>query len=687
MIASKVSGPAVAVALLIAVPSLFRLVWQTNTPLNIWWQAGHDDGLFMRLAASISSGRWLGPYDQFTLMKGPGYPLFLALSAASGLPVTAMHAFLAIAAILAVAWAIGRVSGSRPVAIAAFLLLIFLPVSFDQQRIVREQIYWAQTLLFFSTFAVVMLAPPARTAPRLWLAATSGAILGWTWLTREEGVWLIPGIAIVLAGKALQCRLDKRPLRPTVIGAATVAAGFAVVYLSFLTANAIYYGRFIGVDIKEGNFTAAVSALESIDDGGAPTPYVPVSDGAIRLAAEVSPSFRPLAEALEPEGRLKGWRVPGCAVYSWTCGKLAGGWFLWALRDAGAGNGLYASPAIASREFGKVADEIRQACDRSRLRCRPRLIDLVPPIAPEQWWKIPGVTVQAIHLMSLVSVPWIGEPQLGDATLTGDTATFNAAWRFLNFPRAVAPMAETESGIIAGWFYNKADSSEWPALRVDGEATDIAASVVKRIASPDLVTAFHDPGATLNRFQVTYNCKSNCKLSATFSNGREMAAALSPGRTAYAAEGERTLFIDSVVPQQQQHPLAGPARNAAARAVTIAAFRIYHFLFPAVLGVGLLCYVLAMIGAARKRQCTPALILATAAWALVLTRCVLMALIDSTSFPAIQMGYLAPAAYLAGVAAMLSFCAITSQDLLSVAATKEDQVALHPQQPRFIKSE
>jgi putative ABC transport system substrate-binding protein len=131
MMAAKVSRRAVAVALLIVVPSLLRLVWQTNTPLNIWWNASHDDGLFMRLAANISSGRWLGPYDHFTLMKGPGYPLFLALSAASGLPVTAMHAFLAIAAILGAAWAIGRVSGSRVLAISAFLLLIFLPVSFD----------------------------------------------------------------------------------------------------------------------------------------------------------------------------------------------------------------------------------------------------------------------------------------------------------------------------------------------------------------------------------------------------------------------------------------------------------------------------------------------------------------------------------------------------------------------------
>jgi hypothetical protein len=108
----------------------------------------------------------------------------------------------------------------------------------------------------------------------------------------------------------------------------------------------------------------------------------------------------------------------------------------------------------------------------------------------------------------------------------------------------------------------------------------------------------------------------------------------------------------------QQHPSAGSnLRNAAARAVTSAAFRIYHVLFPVVLGLGLLCYISATIRAVRTRQCAPALILATAAWALMQSRCVLIALIDTISFPAINMVYLLPAAYLAGAAAVLSFCA------------------------------
>ncbi len=42
--------------------------------------APHDDTLFVGLALSILQGNWLGDYNQFTLMKGSGYPLFIAFS-------------------------------------------------------------------------------------------------------------------------------------------------------------------------------------------------------------------------------------------------------------------------------------------------------------------------------------------------------------------------------------------------------------------------------------------------------------------------------------------------------------------------------------------------------------------------------------------------------------------------------
>ena len=48
-------------------------------------QLMHDDLLFMTQAASIYAGDWLGDFWQLTLAKGPVYPIFVALSAASGL--------------------------------------------------------------------------------------------------------------------------------------------------------------------------------------------------------------------------------------------------------------------------------------------------------------------------------------------------------------------------------------------------------------------------------------------------------------------------------------------------------------------------------------------------------------------------------------------------------------------------
>src|SRR5438552_8618316 len=40
--------------------------------------ASFDDRLYVAMAEQILKGHWLGPYSQFTLMKGPMYSLFIA---------------------------------------------------------------------------------------------------------------------------------------------------------------------------------------------------------------------------------------------------------------------------------------------------------------------------------------------------------------------------------------------------------------------------------------------------------------------------------------------------------------------------------------------------------------------------------------------------------------------------------
>lgn len=604
----------------------------------------------MRLAAQILSGQWLGRFDQYTLAKGPGYPLFIAISAASGLPLSLNQALFSILSIIVSTWTVHRITGSYVAAITSFLILIFLPASFDPtwQRVVRDQIYWGQALLFFSIFAVAILAPPIRSSHRLGIAAVAGVILSWTWLTREEGVWLIPGIAVILAGRTIQCRLERWPLRQGLATTVVVGAGFAALHLTFLTANYFVYGSFASIDIKEKNFTAALAALQSIENGGR-IAYVPVSDQALRAAAEASPAFRPLATALREGGPLTGYRAPGCPLYPQSCGQFAGGWFIWAFRDAAALNGFYASPTVASDEFGKISSELEQACNSKQLQCRRSIVDLVPAMSFEQWRSLPARLIQALRTMSLVIVPYV---ELAQPYKDPDVATLNQFWQILNYPKIVPP--EAVDAITSGWFHNKS-ISEWPTIiRVLRNDNSDATFFVRRIASPDLVNAFSDPNAQLNRFNIVHGCPFDCKIVAEFSDGTNIEISPPAGAPGHRIQGLRTLNVDFSVARSHSSAAGPDKRVETARRISNTAFSIYNVLFPAFLGIGLLCYIATLVSAAMRRHLTSAAILASAAWALVIGRICLIALVDASSFPSINMEYLIPATYLAVIAAITS---------------------------------
>ena len=184
-----------ALLVILFAAAVIRFVIVLNLPILFIANAGHDDGLYMRLATTLASGNWLGEFSQFTLMKGPGYPIFLAVTSLSGLPASATHALFQIAAIAVTAWAAYRLTASRATAALMFLTLIFYPVGFmpELQRVFRDQIYWAQTLLIFTLFTILFFTPPRGRSAAIFVAGLAGLILGWAWLTREEGDWFIPG--------------------------------------------------------------------------------------------------------------------------------------------------------------------------------------------------------------------------------------------------------------------------------------------------------------------------------------------------------------------------------------------------------------------------------------------------------------------------------------------------------------
>ena len=135
--------------------SLVYVVVRVHTPLTLYPGAPHDDGLYMSLGRSLAEGHWLGPYNQFTLMKGPGYPAFLAVANWLGLSVSLAHAlFYCAASVFFVAIAHRFVKSYLISGLFLALLLgQLLPTTVYIDRILREQITGSQFLFLFAAAA------------------------------------------------------------------------------------------------------------------------------------------------------------------------------------------------------------------------------------------------------------------------------------------------------------------------------------------------------------------------------------------------------------------------------------------------------------------------------------------------------------------------------------------------------
>ena len=80
------------------VVSLAYVILSVHLPVGVLADARFDDAWFFGRAHDLAAGRWLGSYSQVTLMKGPGYPVFLALCYGIGVSAILVQALLNVAA-------------------------------------------------------------------------------------------------------------------------------------------------------------------------------------------------------------------------------------------------------------------------------------------------------------------------------------------------------------------------------------------------------------------------------------------------------------------------------------------------------------------------------------------------------------------------------------------------------------
>jgi len=168
--------------------------------------------------------------------KGWGYPAVVAALSALGLDPFRAGQILALLSAVLAGWLLYRMHRSflgPGVALTSLLLLLTNPTFLANT-------YEVGTDMFF--FAVVLgsLALLLRSgSPGTWAILVSGALGGWAFATRYNGLFLWPGALLLF----LVLQTPAGPLPARVRRAAMWTAGFALAALPWLVVNAVHTGN------------------------------------------------------------------------------------------------------------------------------------------------------------------------------------------------------------------------------------------------------------------------------------------------------------------------------------------------------------------------------------------------------------------------------------------------------------
>lgn len=619
--------------LLAAVSAAVFVGLVSRLPVEVLAGAGYDDAWFWLRAQSIADGHWMGDYDKMTLMKGMGYSLFLAAGHALGLSVMTAQALLYALACLLLGSAVQRISGRPWLALLLLLAVQWHPAALSWSRVIRDNIAAAQVLLLLAALLHFLCA--LRAGRRGWgWAVLCGWTLGWLWLTREDGIWVVPGLMLPTLGFAWQIRGDARRRRALAIGALAGLTAFVVPPGLVATTNLAKYGVFVTNDFRGGAFDDAMAALQRVRVGES-VAFVPVPAKVREAIYAVSPAFARLRPYLEVEDQ-NGTHA-GCGDHSRSCATYAAGAWPWVLRKASESAGAYADARTADAFYRQVAVEVERACEDGRLRCAQGVIELMPAMTPAQWRSLPASLGTATSMLL-----WQGRRDgWGGGHVEVPAAL--PMWAFVGRP----PVLEDPDRLgdrVVGWFYDPGGA--WIGLACGGTGV---AKPVPRAPSPDIAAHFGDPAAQASRFNIVVPMSEECVFESIADSGQVRVGDISDSRRNFAL-GSGHLHVDSV---HAGIPSSAQARPAARR-LRAAISRVHAFVLPGLAGAGLVAFAWVSLLAMRERRFDLLWFLATAAWALIAARMALLILVDISAFPAIRIHYVQPVFPLLSLAALLS---------------------------------
>lgn len=640
--------------LIFIIISLLYIFIANKIPISVFLHSMHDDDYFMSSANSIIDGKWLGKYNQMTLIKGPVYSFFLVLSNYSNLSIQLSHALLYLFSCLYLCYSINKKYVHNNVLILIlFIILLYNPVLFPS-RVIRDYIY--TSLLFLVISNLILIDDNKNFIVPIFL----GGSLFLFWYCREEGIFIIPLILIPIFN-FLKSKSKTRFFKKI----------FLSLLVFFCLKSIVSYKNYKNyettsiVDFKDTEFKTLLTTLNNIETNSYKDDHVPVSKEQRDLAYQASAHFHELENILESP--TNGWKNIGCDLYPDACGDYAGGWFMWALRDAVAEKGYYKNPKMADNFYKQVNIELDNAringniqIDKSYLSYLPQLpkkkplykfftsfktaLNKITYIKPIDIERSPSVDILASNIRNLLN--------------TNNLAPSEEQIKIqkLLFGKDFIP-SKTSIVILKGWYIGAEDNNWLKIITKDNKTQN-----VEQLSSIDVANHFNNPSISKNRFLVytTDSLYKICSSATTLNKNSECLEypQLSDGRNSLNGilQIEQKGSINITLQTDEKEYLEILSLLSKGQKVTIWSLIFLILIF-------LLKYFLKKIKLNNNL-----LVITLSLWLVLITRITLLVLVDITSFPGVTQLYLLPCYPLLILSLFLTLILITRNETNNINA-------------------
>lgn len=413
-----------------------RSMLSNRLPAYIISESPHDDGWVVQRSYYMLKGQWMGPYNQYTLIKGVFSPLLLAFSIGIGMTFQCLNTALYCFACLVFVIAIRPVIKRRWLLVACFALLLFNPISYalqTGQRVYRNGMSQWQLLLIFGCLIALFLRRNNNWKSLLKWAILGGAALGAFLQTREDGVWIYPFVLVAAIVTIVAYLLEKKHSKGQAVPEKKHFRGQTILFLlplvlALLTSGTVaainyaYYGAPVVNDRDGGNYAkvmqdlylitpdAQEDALYQSEDYQAL--YYNIYASTVEKAFAASPTLQSAAQPIRD------------AITMWDSwedlkdGEPYADHILFAIRDGVQAAGYYKSLPDTEAFYGQIHHELQAAFKNGTLEKRGVSVSaMVAPLQRGDLAKtlslMPGAirTVIGFEGVSSESVPASGSPK------------------------------------------------------------------------------------------------------------------------------------------------------------------------------------------------------------------------------------------------------------------------------------